>query len=370
MMGLRRPALAAVVVATGLLLPAVAVGQAPTLSPSVDASIDPPSATVGDRLTLRVTLETPEGTRVEFPDVPSMIAPLVVLSGASMPSREVEGATVEDRYYVVAAFETGAVGVPQLAFPYVTVEGESGVVWTDSLTVVVESVMPDTLAEEETGPRDIKPPVELPRRVWPFVVAAAAVLAALVGFHYLRRWWVARRSEPREETPAEPVVPKRAAHLVALERLDALERDDPVGRGDLVGFYVRVTEVVRLYVRDRFAVDAIDMTTTELAPAMTAARIEDAETDWAVRFLARADLAKFARLTPTPERAAEDLGEARAFVERTRFLGDDTGDADERGDGDEREDAPGDDGEPASARENEPVDDAQEAHEPEREAEP
>jgi hypothetical protein len=44
-----------------------------------------------------------------------------------------------------------------------------------------------------------------------------------------------------------------------------------------------------------------------------------------VRFLEHADLAKFAKLAPTVERASADLGGVREFVERTRFRGETAG---------------------------------------------
>ena len=61
---------------------------------------------------------------------------------------------------------------------------------------------------------------------------------------------------------------------------------------------------------------------------MDDARIESAEIDWTIRFLARADLAKFAKTMPAADEARDDLGAAREFVERTRFLGDDPDEGD------------------------------------------
>ncbi|MFH1865557.1 MAG: hypothetical protein ABIK85_06710, partial [Candidatus Eisenbacteria bacterium] len=211
--------------------------------------------------------------------------------------------------------------LPALEFAYVTADGDSGVVLTDSLAVSIESVLPEVREDQQVGPMDIKPPLELPRRVWPFIVAALAVAAVVAGLYFLRKWIRRRRAEPTEQKIEEPPVPRIAAHVVALERLDALGRDDPIGRGDIPQFYVRVTEIVRLYLRDRFGVDAIDMTTSELPPAMRDARIDDAEIAWSDAYLVHADLAKFAKHVPTEERARADFGEAREFVERTRLRG-------------------------------------------------
>jgi hypothetical protein len=156
------------------------------------------------------------------------------------------------------------------------------------------------------------------------VLAATVAAGLLLAYRYVRAWW-RRRRRPAVGEVEEPVVPPRAAHLVAFERLEALGRDDPIGRGEIERFYVAVTDIVRRYLRDRFAVDAIDMTTAELDPAMRRARIEPVEVERMLVYLAHADLAKFAKLHPDASRARADLEEAWGFVERTRFRGEEAG---------------------------------------------
>ncbi len=287
----------------------------------ITASVEPAVATVGDRLHLRIDIDRANGVTVVLPDVVAGVAPFDVLDGVIAEPVHGSDRTVERRDYIIAAFETGELYVPALAFEYVTADGDTGVAFSESLAVTIESVLPEVGEDEEVGPRDIKPPVELPRRVWPFIVTALTVAVVAAAFYFVRKWLRNRTSEPAEETVEEPPVPRIAAHVVALERLDALERDDPIGRGEIQRFYVRATEIVRLYLRDRFGVDAIDMTTNELPPAMHAARIDRSEIGWSEGFLLHADLAKFARHVPSEERARSDFGEAREFVERTRLRG-------------------------------------------------
>jgi len=287
----------------------------------VTATVEPAVATIGDRLHYSLVVERDEGVEVEVPDVVADLAPFEVLDVMLSEPVSRDGRIVEQRDFLVAAFETGELFVPALEFSYVTAEGDSGVAMTDSLSVTIESVLPEVREDQQVGPMDIKPPVELPRRIWPWIVAILVAAALAVGIHFLRKWLRNRNAEPEEWSVEEPPVPRIAAHVVALERLDALERDDPIGRGDVPAFYVRVTEIVRLYLRDRFGVDAIDMTTSELAPAMRDARIEEPEIEWGTRYLTHADLAKFARHVPSEERARADFGEARDFVERTRLRG-------------------------------------------------
>jgi hypothetical protein len=285
----------------------------------VTVSVSPDSATIGDRLVLSVTLDRAADARVDYPDVARSLSPFEVLDESLTRSETIGGRTIEHRDYAVAAFETGDLWLPGIELVYVTAEGDSGTVATDSLLVTIASVLPEVKEGEQVGPLDIKPPMELPRRVWPWVVAALVGAAIAVGAYFLRRWLRGRTREEIEKPAEPPRVPRVAAHVVAMERLDALERDDPIGHGDIPVFYVRVTEIVRFYIRDRFGVDAIDMTTHELAPAMRDARIAEPEVDWTGAYLAHADLAKFAGHTPSEERARSDLAEARGFVERTRL---------------------------------------------------
>ncbi len=298
-----------------------AVEEARAKPVMITMSVEPSVATGGDRLHLRIDIDRANGVTVVLPDVVAGVAPFEVLDAVMAEPAPGSDRTVERRDYIIAAFETGELYVPALAFEYVTAGGDTGVAFSESLAVTIESVLPEVGENEEVGPRDIKPPVELPRRIWPFIVTALALVVAAAAFYYARKWLRSRTSEATEEVVEEPPVPRIAAHVVAIERLDALERDDPIGRDKIQEFYVRATEIIRFYLRDRFGVDAIDMTTHELPPAMRAARIDKGEIGWSEGFLLHADLAKFAKHVPSVERARSDFGEAREFVERTRLRG-------------------------------------------------
>ncbi len=284
----------------------------------VRASVSPTLATVGDRLILTLTVLRGFDGALAFPRVVGEVAPFEVLDVIIHATDEHVGSASERRQYVLTAFETGDLSIPSLAFHYVSPEGDTAVVHTDALVVTIESVIPPEEQELRPSPRDIKPPLELRRRVWPAIVIAALIAAALAGLFYLRRWLGSRRREDLEPE-AEPETRREAAHIAALSRLRELERGGLVGQGELPRFYLILTDVLRRYMLDRFSVDAVDMTTKELASVMHGADLAPGDEAWTLDLLAYADLSKFARHVPSSERAHGDLVAVRAFVERTRF---------------------------------------------------
>ncbi len=286
----------------------------------IRASISPARATVGDRLLLTLTVARDYDGAVAFPRVAGEIAPFEVLDVIIHATDEHVGGVIERRQYVLAAFETGDLRLSPLAFHYVSPEGDTTTVSTDTLVVIIENTIPPEELEQGPTPKDIKPPLELKRRIWPAIVIAALVAAVLVGLFYLRRWFRSR-SKVNCESEIEPEVRREAAHIAALARLAELEHEDLIGQGELPRFYLVLTDLLRRYILDRFSVDAVDMTTMELASAMCGADLAEGDVEWMLDLLTYADLSKFARHMPTSERAHGDLVAVRVFVERTRFRG-------------------------------------------------
>jgi hypothetical protein len=157
--------------------------------------------------------------------------------------------------------------------------------------------------------RDIRGPLVIPIPwLMPALIAGGVVLALLLGW-LARRWWKRRKLR---------VPPPRPADEVALERLEAARKlIDPERARE---FCFAVTEAVRFYIEDRFAVHAARRTTDEflndLVRTPTAGLASHAAMLGDV--LRQGDLVKFARATLARDEMEELHQSAVRFVRETR----------------------------------------------------
>jgi hypothetical protein len=158
--------------------------------------------------------------------------------------------------------------------------------------------------------RDIKSPLGLrpARRVWWY-------LAAALLFGCVAAWFFRRRQEAQAPAPAPP----RPAHEIAYEQLEALRRKDLIRQGMVAKYYIELSDIVRRYLENRFALRAPEMTTQEfLFHARQAAALKGDHQALVRDFLECCDLVKFAKYVPAADVADEVFLSARKLVDETK----------------------------------------------------
>ena len=158
---------------------------------------------------------------------------------------------------------------------------------------------------------DIKGPLAARRAWWPWLLAAA--LGALA-WEAWRRWRARPRPEGGSPEPAEPPVPPEAA---AERAIAALAAEGLWERGEHAAYYLRLTDILRVYLEARYAEPATAMTSVEVA-RLVKAKQPDLKISGSVReILQRADLVKFARIKPDAEDGPRDAGSVLEIVRAT-----------------------------------------------------
>ena len=124
------------------------------------------------------------------------------------------------------------------------------------------------------------------------------------------------RRRARAPVPTEIAVPPHVKAQRALARLRGAPRTTPA---QIEAFYVEVSNVLRVYLEERFGLRAPERTTEEFLRELESgdqlAREHRAELE---RFLSQCDLVKFAAFVPTEHDHLATFALAEAFVERTR----------------------------------------------------
>lgn len=296
--------------------------QAAPLQPRLEASaaegqvratlkVAEAAAEVGRPILVELRIDRPAGTSVR-------VASAAV--GSQWGSFEVRGegtpgdaAAPEDptrvlRSWRLISWESGVVELPALSITVRPDQGPERTLSVGPLAIPVASLLPAD-ADPRSALRPVKDAVEVPVDFdWrPWAVGAGAVAACLVIAALLWR----RLRRPR-------VVPEPLPHERARAALAALRGEDLPGRGRVHEFYVRISDIVRRYVEDRFSIRAPEQTTKEfLAAARSHPSIQEHHQRLLAGFLRAADMVKFAAARPGPDECQRTFDAANTLVDET-----------------------------------------------------
>ena len=169
------------------------------------------------------------------------------------------------------------------------------------------------------GITDIKLPFDVPLGFWeiaPYIFVALLLIAIafFIWYYYKRRKKVAE-PDPVRVKPQEP------AHVWALRELDKLSAEKLWQKDKIKLFHSRLTDIVRTYIEFRFDIPAMENTTSETIEACSPRKEIPAEICSNLRaMLELADLVKFAKWNPLPDKNESSQQIAYDFILRTKLV--------------------------------------------------
>ena len=162
--------------------------------------------------------------------------------------------------------------------------------------------------------RDIKPPVEVSQSLLPYFIGGVVIL----GFVVILAWYYIRKHRQVQLVPVPEVDDAPLAHEVAYQQLAAIEAADWLSRGDMETYHTQVAYVLREYIRARYRIPALELTTTALLHAMLRAQIDAPYVERVQQLLANCDKVKFATYQPELTEASARVADARWIVDETK----------------------------------------------------
>lgn len=267
---------------------------------------------IGDQQHLTFKVKSEPGIRIVFPQLQDTVVQGVeIISGPVRDSvKEKDGRWLFEEKYVITAFDTGVYMIPPMP---ITVEGEeyNNVLRTDPVAFVVNTYEVDA----EKGNYDIVMPYAAP---WTFVEILPYLLWTLLGVAIiLLGWWLWQRhkkNKPLFAVKKEEIPP----YVKAIRSLDEIKGNKLWQAGNEKEYYTRLTDTVRQYLDDQFAIPAMEQTTGETMRSLDGCReVEAKEREKVADMLTTADYVKFAKFTPLQDENARYLDSAYDFVNQT-----------------------------------------------------
>lgn len=280
---------------------------------SVWTEADPTVVTIGDPIRCVIHLEYDEGIEIlsDLREASYLFNNWWVTDQIWGEPRAERGRVAVEHIYILSTFLTGDFEIPSITVTYRAEDGSEAAVSTPPVLIRVESVLPED--SEAADIQDIAAPVtegapgltrEAKAVLFGVPVALAAVLTASV-LLFLRR-------------KAAPLPPPRPAHEIAEERFRLLAESEVLEDGQDKAFGAMASDVLREYFLNRYAFDARDLTTGEIAgrlPETDMPRDYQAES---IRFLSACDRLKFAGQTLPRETKQTLIDAGTVIVHMTR----------------------------------------------------
>ena len=272
--------------------------------------LTPAVATVGDRLTLTITVEHRDGVALTPPGYGAGFGGIEVVDIAQPSVETREGGRARTMFtYTLAAFKTGEFTVPAQSISFTTPDGTAGTVSTTPRSVTINSV----LDPGDASLRPLKPQLDIdaaaPSPIAP--VLFVAMLAALTALGYvLQARAVAIPPPALVSAPSPPAPPDERARI-------ALDAAAPLAAADVRAYYALIAAAVRAYLGARFDFPAYAMTRTEMERGRAAAGIDRWPARLTANLLEQCDAVQFAGFIPALERRAADLTAAHEIIDLT-----------------------------------------------------
>ena len=283
-------------------------------------SINKKEITIAEQLELLLEAEVPENMTVEFPTYSASLGDFTLKDTRALPAR-MTGSGDDLRVlhritYILEPYLSGTYTIPVMTVTYTNKKNGADVskLVTREIQVTVRSLLP--LDTDQVAIKDIKPPYSLPpNKVQLFLLAGLALVPAvlvLFGFYFWTKKRGKKISPEIQPGPAE----------IARQELARLLAENLLAKGEIKLFHLRISDILRRYIENRFGVRAPEQTTEEFLIKLSQAGSADnillgSHEALLADFLSQCDLVKFAKHEPSITECEKTMKICREFIEKT-----------------------------------------------------
>ncbi|MDR0332931.1 MAG: hypothetical protein LBI15_05650 [Dysgonamonadaceae bacterium] len=296
---------------------------------SAHATVEPAEILIGEHALVTLRVIAPEGTSILFPEYENELIPGIEVLGMLPPDTTIENSVMTINFhYVITSFDSTLYYVP-----FMPISDGKDTIFSNSFGFKVDSPeltertlteierintgQTSTLDFEQLEINDLKPIHKAPF-VWTdwlwilWIFLGVLLLAAILGglfYLYLRK-----KNKGYFFTPPIVIPP----HVLAIREIDKLKAEKVWQQGREKEFYTKLTDILRIYMSERYGVNALEMTSGEIMNEIEKLAETDSVCENLKQILSTSDLVKFAKYKPYIDENDLSLMNAYFFVNQTR----------------------------------------------------
>lgn len=287
----------------------------------MDAVLDTSKIRVGEqaKIDIYVTYNAKENKnlKIQWPTVGDTLTGKVEVISVSpidttFPDKTNSTKIFQHQQITISVYDSGYYAMP--GFKFILNNDTNNTLFTSPLFIEVHTVPTDTSA---TKLKDIKPPFEekfnwrwyINYIYWGIGILIVVLIIVAISVYY------ARKQKPQEVEEEKPKIP---AHITALAQLEKIKEEKIWKDGKTKEYYSAISDTIRLYIEERFNVNALESTTDEIMTAFRSQVVDKESKDKLQQMLMLSDLVKFAKMTPIEDEHNFTLQNAFDFVNGTK----------------------------------------------------
>jgi hypothetical protein len=259
----------------------------------VKAEVDKAFLTIGDPVTYTVTVEHAPDIQI-LSAVPAPDSDILEIKKIEDIRKKHKKKIITGRKFILTTYRLGEFILDPVTIQYRKDDTPPKSIQTQKLYLTVKSV---TEGEPKEDIRDVKSVVPFKLRFGKLLWALLA-LALLAGGYFLYRFFL------KKKALAAPPAPLLTPEEEAMLHLTELFESDLLKRGLAKIYYLRLSEILRVYFEKHYGILAVESTTMEILRALKPQHLGTELFQKIQYVLESSDLAKFAKWVPP---AAETL---------------------------------------------------------------
>lgn len=286
-------------------------------SVTVDATCDSLHILIGEQTKIKLQVSMDTGCRLQLPVYKDTLVRGVEIVEVAKPDTQLLNGgkrSLITQEYTVTSFDSALYYLPPME---VLVDKQP--YRSKALALKVYYDQPVPLDEE--NPEQFFGPKTIMRApfVWEDWYGVFACVVLFIPLVFLLVYLIKRFFDNKPIIRKVKVEPKLPPHQLAMQEIERIKSEKIWQKGQSKEYYTELTDAIRVYIKDRFGFNALEMTSTEIIEQLLQVKDKAAIADLRELFQT-ADLVKFAKHNPLMNENDANLLSAIDFINETKEI--------------------------------------------------